>query len=233
MSFACREHTMLDDISRVRSNDQLALVQSRNDLMKSTQCLWEINFLWDGTQLLNMLSCSQRGSEKSSILHTHKPSMPICCGKSSTAQCVNRWMNSNERQNPWRKLYDKCLCLSYVFGSVLACMCKVCSHFSETLSLTLLTLSLTNNSSSDSKAFLPFIAFSGSPTAVHRPLHALQYYTVGIPFWTTRKRPSQTKFDGKTTYCVLKSLNHTLLLRKCYGEVYGYIARQENGWLIT
>ena len=211
MSFACREHTMLDDISRVRSNDQLALVQSRNDLMKSTECLWEINFLWDGTQLL----------------------MPICCGKSSTAQCVNRWMNSNERQNPWRKLYDKCLCLSYVFGSVLACMCKVCSHFSETLLLALLTLSLTNNSSPDSKAFLRFIAFSGSPTAVHRLLHALQYYTVAIPFWTACKRPSQTKFDGKTTYCMLKSLNPTLLLRTCYGEVYGYIARQENGWLIT
>ena len=39
MLFARRERTMLDDISRVRSNDQLTLVQSRNDLMKSTECL--------------------------------------------------------------------------------------------------------------------------------------------------------------------------------------------------
>ena len=30
-------------------------------------------------------------------------------------------MNSTEVQNPRRKLDDKCLCLSYVFGSVLAC----------------------------------------------------------------------------------------------------------------
>ena len=27
-----------------------------------------------------------------------------------------------------------------------------------------------------------FTAFSSSPTAVHRPLHALRYYTVGILF---------------------------------------------------
>lgn len=71
MLFARRERTMLDDISRVRSNDQLTLVQSRNDLMKSTECLWEINFLWDGTQLLDMLSCSQRGSERSTIIIAH------------------------------------------------------------------------------------------------------------------------------------------------------------------
>ena len=30
-------------------------------------------------------------------------------------------MNSSEAQNPRRKLDDKCLCLSYVFSSVLAC----------------------------------------------------------------------------------------------------------------
>ena len=49
-------------------------------------------------------------------------------------------------------------------------LCKVCSHVSEALLLVLWTLSLsfpTNNPSSDSKAFLCFTAFSGSPTAVH------------------------------------------------------------------
>ena len=68
-----------------------------------------------------------------------------------------------------------------------SCLCKVWSCVSEALLLALLTLIQTNNSSSDCKAFLHFIAFSGSPTAVHRPLHALRYYTVGIPFWIARK----------------------------------------------
>ena len=30
-------------------------------------------------------------------------------------------INSTEVQNPWCKLDDKCLCLSYVFDSVLVC----------------------------------------------------------------------------------------------------------------
>ena len=53
-----------------------------------------------------------------------------------------------------------------------SCLCnQVCSRVAGALLLTSRTLSLsflTNNSSSDSKAFLHFIAFSGSPTAVHR-----------------------------------------------------------------
>ena len=99
-------------------------------------------------------------------------------------------MNSTEVQNLRHKLDDKCLCLSYVFRSVLACA-KSAHVFQKRYSLCR-SLSLTNNSSSDSKAFLRFIAFSGSPTAVHRPLHALRYYTVGIPFSTAHKRQSQT-----------------------------------------
>ena len=115
-----------------------------------------------------------------------------------TARTKHGTMNSSEVKNPRCKLDDKCLCLSCVWFC--SCLCKVCSHVSEAFLLTLRTLSLTNNSSSDSKAFLRFIAFSGSPTAVHCPLHALRYYTVGIPFWTARKRQSQTsKFDGKAT----------------------------------
>ena len=62
-------------------------------------------------------------------------------------------MNSTEVQNPWCKLDDKCLGLPYVFGSVLACANS--AHVFQKLSF------LTNNSSSDSKAFLSFIAFSG------------------------------------------------------------------------
>ena len=126
---------------------------------------------------------------------------------------------STEVQNPRRKLYEKCLCSSYMFGSVLACMCKVCSRVSE-------ALLLTNNSFSDNKAFLHFIAFSGSPTAVHRPYD--------ITLWTYLSEPlvkdSHIRLSStEKQHCVLKSLNHTLPLRTCYGEVYGNIAREENG----
>ena len=102
-------------------------------------------------------------------------------------------MNSTEVQNSWRKVPDKCLCLLCV--QFCSCPCRVCSRVA--LLLDLQTLSLTNKSSSDTKAFLCFIVFSGSPTAVHRPLHALRYYTVGIPLWTARSQTS--KFDRKTT----------------------------------
>ena len=44
---------------------------------------------------------------------------------------------------------------------------------------------VSNNSSSDSKTFLHFIVFSGSPTAAHRPLHVLRYCSVGIHAWVT------------------------------------------------
>ena len=84
-------------------------------------------------------------------------------------------------------------------------LCKVCSRVSsEALLLVLRTLSLsfpTNNPSSDSKAFLCFIAFSGSPTAVHCAFlssmrrhgyshklissRAQRYYTVHIPISDT------------------------------------------------
>ena len=78
-------------------------------------------------------------------------------------------MNSTEVQTPRRKLDDKCLCLPYVFRSVLACAIKSAHVFQESLTHFADFVSfLTNNSSSDSKAFLRFIAFSGSPAAVHR-----------------------------------------------------------------
>ena len=61
-------------------------------------------------------------------------------------------------------------CLPYVFNSVLACAKPAHACVSEALLPALRTLSLSflTNSSSDSKAFQHFIAFSGSPTAVHR-----------------------------------------------------------------
>ena len=115
-------------------------------------------------------------------------------------------MNSTEVQNPRRKLD--------VFGSKFLPVQSLLT-VSEALLLPLRTLSLsfvTNNSSSDTKAFLRFIAFSGSQIAVHRDflffsdakawpqsqtdlftcttvlhcghtfLRRIGYYTVGIPF---------------------------------------------------
>ena len=70
-------------------------------------------------------------------------------------------MNSTKVQNPQRKLD--------VFGSVLAYAKP--AHVFQNLSYSLCRLCLsfvTNNSSSDSKAFLHFNVFSGAPTVVHR-----------------------------------------------------------------
>ena len=60
-------------------------------------------------------------------------------------------------------------CMPYVFTSVLACAKPARACVSEVLLPALQTLSLSflTNSSTDSKAFQHFIAFSGSPTAVH------------------------------------------------------------------
>ena len=122
-------------------------------------------------------------------------------------------MKGTEVPNPRRSSACDCACVLTRIDHCLvnnrschACqmclvLCKVCSRVSEALLLVLRTLSLsfpTNNPSSDSKAFLRFIAFSGSPTAVHcaflssmrRHGHshklissrAPRYYTVRIPF---------------------------------------------------
>ena len=66
-------------------------------------------------------------------------------------------MNSTEVQNPRHKL-DVLACAkpAHVFQKLSYSLCGLCLSFA------------TNNSSSDSKAFLCFNAFSGSPTVVHR-----------------------------------------------------------------
>ena len=88
-----------------------------------------------------------------------------------------------------------CLVLFLPVQSLLMCFRSSLTRFADRLSLSFPT----NNPSSDSKAFLRFIAFSGSPTAVHcaflssmrRHGHsrhklissrAQRYYTVHIPF---------------------------------------------------
>ena len=70
------------------------------------------------------------------------------------------------------QMFQKLSCLPYVFGSVLACA-KSADMFQK-LSYSLCGVCfITNNSSSDSNAFLRFIALSGSPTAVH---HAFLFF---------------------------------------------------------
>ena len=71
---------------------------------------------------------------------------------------------------------DHCLvnyrsCRACQMCSVFVLTCAKSAHVFQKLSYSLCGLRLsfpTNNSSSDSKAFLRFIAFSGSQTAVHR-----------------------------------------------------------------
>ena len=82
-----------------------------------------------------------------------------------------------------------------VFGSVLACAKS--AHAFLKLSYSLRRLSFLNNSSSESKAFLCFIAFSGSPTAVH---HAFLFFNAKA--WPQ----SQTDLFTCTTKC-----GHTFL----------------------
>ena len=59
----------------------------------------------------------------------------------------------------------------------------------------------------------------------HRPtaLHCMHY---GITLWAYLSEP----LIKDSTACS-KSRDHTLTLHTCCGEVYGNIAREENGWL--
>ena len=101
-------------------------------------------------------------------------------------------MKSTEMQNPW--------CKQDVFSSVLAWAKS--AHMFQKLSYSLCGLCLsflTNNSSSDSKAFLCLIAFSGSPTAVHRA-----FYFVNAKAWP------QSQTDLFTCITVLH-YGHTFL----------------------
>ena len=136
-------------------------------------------------------------------------------------------MNSTEVQNPRCKLNDKCLCLSCAFGSVL--VCAKSAHVFQKLSYLLCGL-CTSSSSSDTKAFLHFIVFSDSPTAY--TVHCMHY---GIILWAylsellVKDSHKHLSLMEKPQYCMLKSLDHTLPLRTCYGEIYGNIACKENG----
>jgi len=76
--------------------------------------------------------------------------------------------------------------------------------------------------------------FSGSQTAVSYIVHCMHY---GTTLWAYLSEPlikdshKRLSLTEKPQYCMLKSLDHTLLLCTCYGEIYRNIACEENGWL--
>ena len=97
---------------------------------------------------------------------------------SCALHCQNK-MNSTEVQNPRCKLDDKCLCWSYVFRSVLASMCKVCSLVSEAFLLALWTLSPTTLLQT---LRLFYVSLCSQATQQQYIVHCIHYGTVGIPF---------------------------------------------------
>ena len=118
-----------------------------------------------------------------------------------------------ERRRHWKVLII-CLVLFLPVQSLLTCFRSFLTHFAD-FSLTTLPQTF--------KAFLHFIAFSGSPTAVHRPLHALRYY---CKLWAYLSEPvvkdshKCLSLMEKPQYHVLKSLDHTLPLCTYYRENY-------------
>ena len=105
-------------------------------------------------------------------------------------------------QNPRPKLYDKCLCLSYVFGSVLDCMCKVCSGVSEALLIALLLITLTQT------VRLFYVSLRSQAPQQQYTVHCMHY---GITLWAylteplvkdSHKRLSSTE---KPQYCACSS----------------------------
>ena len=141
-----------------------------------------------------------------------------------------------------------------------SCLCKVCSRVSEAFLLSLRTLSLsflTNNSSSDSKAFLGFTAFSGRAflffNAKAWPQSQTHLFTCTTVLHCGQSQTS--KFDGKTTIprvpshvithyryiCVTKRYMETLHVKRMadFVTVYKFImlltfelsSFRENGFL--
>ena len=118
-------------------------------------------------------------------------------------------------------MFQKLSCLPYVRVWFSSCPCKVCSCLSEALLLALHTLSLsflTNIFSSDSKAFLRFILFSGSSTLVH-----LAFFFFDVKAWP------QSQTDLFTCTTVLH-YGHTFLTEEVV-QVYGGVvtAPKDNG----
>ena len=67
-------------------------------------------------------------------------------------------------------------------------------------------------------------------------VHCMHY---GITLWAylsellVKDSHKRLNLTEKPQYHVLKSLDHTLLLRMCYGEIYGNIALEEMADLVA
>ena len=114
-----------------------------------------------------------------------------------------------------------CLVLFLPVQSLLTCFRSFLNHFAD---LSLITLPRTVR--------LFYVSLCCQAPQQQCIVHCMHY---GITLWAylsetlvkdNHKHLSSTE---KSQYRVLKSLDHTLLLRTCYGEIYGNIAREEKG----
>ena len=120
------------------------------------------------------------------------------------------------------------------FRSSLTCFANCVSlfcHYNSSLDVRLFYVSLRSQAPNSSTPCFPFLQCEGMATVTNWRLHMhygitlweylsqmhrpnLWYCTVGIPFWTSHKRQSQTsKFNGKTTIPCAPS--YVILLRTC------------------
>ena len=138
------------------------------------------------------------------------------------------------------------VCLLFLFlpvQSLFTCFrssysfCRLCLSLSSLITLPqtvrLFYVSLRSQAPQQQYTGFPFLQCKGMATVTNWPLHVHYHIrlSVGIPFWSSRKRQSQTsKFDGKTT--IPRAPSHVITHYRyvCVTE-YGNIACKENGWL--
>jgi len=109
-----------------------------------------------------------------------------------------------------------------MFSSFLACVSE--AHLLALRTLSLITLPRTV------RGF--YVSLRSQASQQQYTVHCMHY---GITLWVYLSEPlvkeshQRLSSTEKPQYRVLKSLDHTLPLRTCYGEVYGHMACEENG----
>ena len=111
-----------------------------------------------------------------------------------------------------------CLVLFLPVQSLLTCFRSFLTRFADFVS------------TSDTKAF--YVSLRSQGPQQQYIVHWMHY---GITLWAYLSEPlikdsnKRLHLTEKPQYHVLMSLDHTLPLRRCYGEIYGNIAGEENG----
>ena len=132
-------------------------------------------------------------------------------------------MNTTEEQNPRHKLDDKCLWLSYVFSSVLACAKS--AHVFQKLSHSLRRhcLSLFSLATCPQTVKLFYVSLHSQAPQQQYTVHCMHY---SITLWACLSEPlvkdgcKHLSSTEKPQYHMFKSFDHTLPLHTCYREVY-------------